>query len=91
MAIRIDIDSEGPVVVVHVAGRLTGLAIKELKDVCERMEGDFVMNLSKLKFVDEAGAEVIRNYRGEGATVRGASYFIKLLINNGSAQKFNGI
>ncbi len=87
MAIRIDIDSEAPVVVLHVAGRLTGPAIKELKAVCEQMEGNFVMDLSKLKFADDAGAEVIRNYREKGANIRSASSFIKLLINGGSRHK----
>ncbi len=91
MVIRIDIDSEGPVVVLDVAGRLTGPAIKELEDVCAQMEGNFVMDLSKLKFVDDAGAEVIRNYREKGANIRGASSFIKLLINNGSPPRFKGI
>ena len=85
MTIRIDIVSEGPVVVLHVAGRLTGPAIKELKHVCEQMEGNFVIDLSKLKFADDAGAEIIRNYRGNGANIRGASSFIKLLINGGSS------
>ena len=84
MEIRIDIDSEGPLVVLHVAGRLTGPAIREFKDVCGEMEGNFVMDLSKLKFADDAGAEVIRDYRAKGANIRGASSFIKLLINGGS-------
>lgn len=84
MAIRVDIESEGPVVVLYVAGRLTGSAINELKDVCEQMEGNFVIDLSKLKFADDTGAEVIRNYREKGTNIRGASSFIKLLINGGS-------
>ena len=87
MTIRIDIDSEAAVVVLQVAGRLTGPAIKEFNDVCEQMGGDFVMDLSKLKFVDDAGAEVIRNYCAKGANIRGAPYFIKLLINGGSSGK----
>ena len=84
MVIRIDIDSEGPVVVLHVAGRLTGPAIKEFKDVCEQMERNFVMDLSKLKFADDAGEAAIRKYCEKGANIRGASSFIKLLVNGGS-------
>ena len=81
MEIRIDIESDGPEPVLHVSGRLTGPAITQLSDACEPMEGRFVLNLSKLKFADDAGAEVIRTLRERGAEIRGASYFIKMLIN----------
>ena len=81
MEIRIDIESEGPDVVLHVAGRLTGPAITQLSEACERMEGRYVLDLSKLMFADDAGAEVIRTLRERGADIRGASTFIKLLIN----------
>ncbi len=81
MEIRIDIESDGPEPVMHVSGRLTGSAITQLSDACEPMEGRFVLDLSKLKFADDAGAEVIRTLRERGAEIRGASFFIKMLIN----------
>jgi len=81
MEIRIDIESEGPDVVLHVAGRLTGPAITQLSEACEPMSGRFVLDLSKLRFADDAGAEAIRTLRERGADIRGASSFIKLLIN----------
>ncbi len=81
MEIRIDIESEGPDVVLHVSGRLTGLAITQLSDACEPIEGRFVLELSKLKFADDDGVEAIRTLRERGAEIRGASYFIKMLIN----------
>ena len=81
MELRIDIETEGPDVVLHVAGRLAGPAIKQLEDVCEPMEGQYVLDLSKLKFADDAGAEAIRTLREGGADIRGASSFIKLLID----------
>ncbi len=81
MEIRIDIESEGPDVVLHVAGRLTGPAITQLAEACEPMKGAFVLDLSKLRFADDAGAEAIRTLRERGANIRGASYFIRLLIN----------
>ncbi len=81
MEIRIDIDFEGPDVVLHVAGRLAGLAITQLVEACAPMKGHYVLDLSKLKFADDAGAEVIRTLREEGAEIHGASSFIKLLIN----------
>ena len=81
MEIRIDIESEGPEPVLHVSGRLTGPAITQLSETCEPMKGHFVLDLSKLKFADDAGAEVIRTMRERGAEIRGASFFIKMLIN----------
>ena len=85
MEIRIDIESEGPDVVLHVAGRLTGSAITQLSDVCESMESHYVLDLSKLMFADDAGADAIRTLREGGAGIRGASSFIRLLIDSESA------
>jgi hypothetical protein len=45
------------------------------------MESHYVLDLSKLMFADDAGAEVIRTLCERGAEIRGASTFIKLLIN----------
>ena len=90
MAIRIDIesiDSEGDDTVVRVAGRLTGVATKELKDVCEPIKDNFVLDLSKLMFADDAGVDVIRTLRKKGAEISGASSFIMLLINDASGYK----
>ena len=84
MEIRIDIESEESDVVLHVAGRLTGPAITQLSQACEPIEGRFVLDLSKLKFADDAGTEAIRSLRDRGADIRGASYFIRLLINGES-------
>jgi anti-anti-sigma regulatory factor len=81
MNIRIDKETEGATVVLHVAGRLAGDAITQLTDVCEPIEGQYILDLSKLMFADDAGAEVIRTLRERGADIRGASSFIKLLIN----------
>jgi hypothetical protein len=80
MEIRIDIESDGPDVVLHVAGRLAGPAIAEFWDACEPMEGHYVLDLSKLMFADDAGAQAIRTLRDNGADIRGASAFIKLLV-----------
>ena len=84
MNIRIDMETEGAAIVLHVAGRLAGDAITQLTDLCESMEGYYVLDLSKLMFADDAGAEAIRTIRERGADIRGASSFIKLLINGES-------
>ena len=78
---RDGVESEGRDVVLHVAGRLTGPAITQLSEACEPMEGHLVLDLSKLRFADDAGAEAIRTLRERGVEIRGASYFIKMLIN----------
>jgi len=87
MDIRIDIEYEGPEVVFYVAGRLAGTAVKQLSDVCGSMEGHCLLDLSKLMFADDAGVEAIRTLREGGAEIRGASSFIKLLIDDDSVQK----
>jgi anti-anti-sigma regulatory factor len=82
MGIRIDIESDGYEVVYHIAGRLSGrLEIAQVEEVCESIEGSCVLDLSKLMFADDAGAEAIRILCERGAEIRGASSFIKLLIN----------
>ena len=90
MAIRIDIeslDSEGDAIVVRVAGRLTGAAGAQLTEACESKEGNVVLDLSMLMFADDAGVEAIRTLREQGAEIRGASSFIRLLINDVSGHK----
>jgi anti-anti-sigma regulatory factor len=87
VAIRIDIESEGPVAVLHVAGRLAGPETTQLTDTCAPMEANFVLDLSKLTFADDAGVAVIRALREKGAEIRGASSFIELLIKGESGYK----
>ena len=79
--LRIDITAREPLVVLDLSGRLAGPAITQLTNVCEPMEGKFVLDLSKLKFADDTGVDVIRMLLEKGAEIRGASSFIKLLIN----------
>jgi hypothetical protein len=81
MDIRIDIELEGPETVCHVAGRLTGPAIAQLEETCESIEGHYVLDLSKLMFTNDAGADIIRTLCEGDAEFRGASTFIKLLMN----------
>jgi hypothetical protein len=83
--IRIDKKIEGNAVVLHVAGRLAGDAIAQLTDVCESVDDHYVLDLSKLMFADDEGAEAIRMIRDGGANIRGASSFINLLISDETA------
>jgi len=81
MGIRIEMETEGPVVVLHVAGQIAGPGITQLRDACERVEGNVVLDLSAMMFADNNGVELLRTLRKEGAAIRGASPFIKLLID----------
>lgn len=83
VAVRIDIASEGPQTVVFIAGRLTGQAIVELREVCDPIEGAFVLDLSDLLAADDAGIKAMRTLGEKGAVVRGASPFIQMLLDEG--------
>lgn len=80
MTIHIEINSEAPEAVVYLAGRLSGVATKQLRDACDPIKGSFVLDLSKLLFADDAGIDVIRAISERGAKIRGASQFIQLLM-----------
>lgn len=90
MTIRITVSSEGPEVVVYLAGRLSDDATKELIDTCDHIKGDFVLDLSSLLFADDAGIDAIRAISGQVTKIRGASQFIQLLINKTLAQEADG-
>ncbi len=55
--------------------------------MCEPIKDNFVLDLSKLMFADDAGVEAIRRLRKKGAEISGASSFIRLLINDVSGDK----
>jgi anti-anti-sigma regulatory factor len=86
MAIRIDIKTEESEVVVCLAGRLFGDEATQLRNVCEPIEGVFVLDLSHLLYANDAGIEVIRAIGEQGMEIRGASPFIQLLIDNSLGQ-----
>jgi|GEM_PF-1043824 len=90
MTIRIDVNSEGPEVVVYLAGRLSGDATEQLRDTCDSIDGAFVLDLSKLLFSDDAGIDVIRAISEQGTNIRGASKFIQLLTNVTLSQEADG-
>jgi len=90
MTIRIDVNSEGPEVVVYLAGRLAGDAAEQLSDTCGSINEAFVLDLSKLLFSDDAGIDVIRAISAQGTRIRGASKFIQLLTNETFSQEVDG-
>jgi anti-anti-sigma factor len=87
MSIRINIESEGSVTVLHVAGQLDRTSAVQLTEVIEPVEGDIVMDLSELIFADEAGVDAIRKLNEKVSDIRGASNFMQLLINGNSPNR----
>ena len=79
MTLRIQVSSQGSITVVSVAGRLACEEVTELRRIWAESGGD-VLDLSGLRAADEEGITVIRALVREGAKLRGASPFIRLLI-----------
>jgi len=86
MEIRIDITAEGIETVVHVAGRLSGRAVAQLREACDQLEDAFVLDLSNLLFADDVGIDVIRTLDEKGAEVRGTSPFVQLLLDGATGE-----
>lgn len=84
MKIRIDIEFEESKTVVYIAGRLTGPSIEQLRKACDPIEGAYVLDLSNLMFADSEGINAIREICDNGAEIRGASPFIRLLLDEKS-------
>lgn len=84
MKIRIDIEFEESKTVVYIAGRLTGPSIGQLRKACDPIKGDFVLDLSNLMFADTEGINAIRAVCDTGAEIKGASPFIRLLLDEKS-------
>jgi anti-anti-sigma regulatory factor len=82
MEVRIDHIHSGSAAVVHIAGRLSGTAVTELKKTCDPIKAPFVLDLSSLMFADDLGISTIRSIIDRGADVRGASPFIELLLDS---------
>ncbi len=82
MGIRIDHIHSGSATVVHIAGRLSGAAVAELKKTCDPIEGPFILDLSSLMFADSVGISTIQSIIDRGAHVHGASPFIELLLDS---------
>lgn len=82
MDIRIDHIRSGEESVVHIAGRLSSSSVAQLKKICAPIGCPFFIDLSSLKSIDDEGIETIHAIVSKGATVRGASPFIKLQLKS---------
>ena len=81
MTVRIEKTSEDSNSVVSVTGHLDGPGVGELLRTCRSIEGEIVLDLSGLRSADDEGIEAIRELARQGSRLRGASPFIRLLLD----------
>ena len=82
MTVRIQTSVEGTKTTVSVAGRLEDRAINELVKTCLSVEGELVLDFTGLRSANPQGIEAIHEMVRGGAKLRGASQFIRLLLDD---------
>jgi ABC-type transporter Mla MlaB component len=82
MTVRINKAGENSKSIVTVAGRLDRPVVRELLKACHSIDGEFVLDLAGLLSADSAGIEAIHSLVRGGAKLRGASPFIRLLLDD---------
>jgi hypothetical protein len=80
MTIYIGCSSDSGIRVVRLEGWLEGEAVAVLERVIEGGSGALRLDLSELRSADKAGLTVLRAHREAGASIVGASPYIKLLL-----------
>ena len=83
MTLRIESHIEGSKTVLTIAGRLTGTGVRELQKVCGPIGQAPALDLAGLISADEQGREALRELIERGSELRGASPFIRLLLDDG--------
>jgi anti-anti-sigma regulatory factor len=82
MTVRIKTSAEGMKTIVSVAGRLEERAVSELVKTCLSVESELVLDLTQLRSADPAGIREIQKLVQGSALLRGASPFIRLLLDS---------
>ena len=82
MTVRIDTTAGDTSTLVTVAGRLAGSGAHELLKTCRAIDGELVLDLTGLLSADADGIEAIRELVRAGRKLRGASPFIRLLLDD---------
>ena len=81
MSIRITRTSDALETVLRIDGHLCLENVAELTREHQSVEGALVLELSDLQSADTAGVDVLLELISLGAQIRGASPYIKLLLN----------
>ena len=82
MTVRIDVLLENSKTIVSVAGRLADREVRGLIEACRSIEGEFVLDLTNLRSAEAEGTKLIRELVRQGAVLRGASQYIRLLLDD---------
>lgn len=81
MSFRIIIEREKTAILVRVHGRLAGEgAAEELVHACQPTNAPLVVDLSDLRFADDAALSALRSLRAQGVALLGVSPYISLLM-----------
>ena len=80
MGMRIDVESVGIKTRISIAGELMSHGVGELKRTTLANADSLELDFSNLTFADSDGVEALRRLMDDGATVIGASPFIKKLL-----------
>lgn len=81
MNVRITPTLDGERLVLKVAGRLQSADLSELDKEVRLGDGAFVLDLSELLSVDEAGIKRLRELSSNGAELRDASQYVQMLLD----------
>ena len=80
MTLYIACESDAGTRVVRLEGWLDGEAVGELERVVNGGSGPLRLDLSELRSADTAGLDALRALRAAGASLVGASPYIRLLL-----------
>ncbi len=80
MTIYISCTSDSGTRIVRLEGWLEGESVAEFERVTEGGSGTLRLDLSELRSADKAGLTALRAHRAAGASIVGASPYIKLLL-----------
>lgn len=80
VTIRITVVREGETSRLAVDGQLVGDDSAELLRVCADLPGPKTLELAGVQFVDGRAASVLRRLQAGGATLVGASPYVRLLL-----------
>ena len=84
MTLRITDEPTADDTLVRIEGRLEGEGVVELDRLCRRAKKPLRLELGALLNVDDVGLGLLRSLIAAGATVSGASPYIRFLIESGA-------
>ena len=82
LMIRINATTELQRTVFRIDGRLTAEDVPVLDKKCSEAGRPHMLDLSNLRSADAAGSKKLRELASSGVEIRGASPYLKLLLDN---------